>query len=646
MRQVIDFTSVRRRRRIDLDNLTLEIARDKVEEVGYEIQELADGKFKAQCPCHDDPFPSLSFRIGDDGKVHWHCHAGCSPEDTWEAVGAILDGEWEKPDEYPQMDLSGPGADAEGVTVEQLAHEKSLPVAFLTDELHWRDTIYPLYDTPAICFPYDGDDCRYRVSLNGSDHTRTRKGVKGIGLYGSAFVQVEDADEVVICEGETDAATLLYYGIPAMGVPGASSFSEAHAASLDRFSTVYVVKEKGDSGETLLRRVTATQVRERVRVIELGRFDDVADLHVDDPDSFVSRFEGYKRAAVSLVTTRPTLKFTRGFALADIEVVTAVWERRILEGFLNLLMGEEGVGKGTLIAWVLARITRGELQGEYLGTPRSILIVGDEDSWLRVWAPRLHLAGADPHFCIYLPTMDVREDLEEFVAEVERSQPALTYFDQLLDNLGAGVDSWKDKSVREALAPLRASAQELNHALLMTLHPNKRTGSFRTRLSGTPAFNALSKSSLFLGPHPYEPKRLALVRPKGNYTPEPPTFECRIESASFDNTRGATIESSRITDIEETDLDKDEVLEQGGIEKRTAVGEAANELRKIFKDGKERPADDVLAQMKALSFSDDTIRRAREKVGVYTRKAEYEGGWVWGTTSGEARPSAFSLKVE
>ena len=37
--------------------------------------------------------------------------------------------------------------------------------------------------------------------------------------------------------------------------------------------------------------------------------------------------------------------------------------RSFLLGYLNLLVGDEGVGKGTLLAWLIARLTRGELPG-------------------------------------------------------------------------------------------------------------------------------------------------------------------------------------------------------------------------------------------------------------------------------------------
>ena len=42
--------------------------------------------YMARCPAHDDSKTSLSITEGEDGKILWHCMAGCPQE----AVGAIL----------------------------------------------------------------------------------------------------------------------------------------------------------------------------------------------------------------------------------------------------------------------------------------------------------------------------------------------------------------------------------------------------------------------------------------------------------------------------------------------------------------------------------------------------------------------------
>lgn len=46
---------------------------------GQPVRQNGD-KWIAGCPCHDDQRPSLSIKVGNDGRVLVHCHAGCSME--------------------------------------------------------------------------------------------------------------------------------------------------------------------------------------------------------------------------------------------------------------------------------------------------------------------------------------------------------------------------------------------------------------------------------------------------------------------------------------------------------------------------------------------------------------------------------------
>jgi hypothetical protein len=43
--------------------------------------------FIARCPAHNDKSPSLALRELPDGRILFHCFAGCSPEAVLSAVG-------------------------------------------------------------------------------------------------------------------------------------------------------------------------------------------------------------------------------------------------------------------------------------------------------------------------------------------------------------------------------------------------------------------------------------------------------------------------------------------------------------------------------------------------------------------------------
>lgn len=306
-----------------------------------------------------------------------------------------------------------------------------------------------------------------------------------------------------------------------------------------------------------------------------------------------------------------------------------LWENRILLGYFNLMVGNEGVGKGNVAAWLGAQVTRGQLPGDLFGRPRSVLVVGDEDSWNDVWVPRLAAAGADLARCKYLAyQMDVTKDVPRLGKTVEKHDVALLYFDQLLDNLGI-TDSWKDKEVRDALAPLRRLARDRDVAVLASLHPNKRQGSFRDRVSGTPAFNALSRSSLYIAEHPFEEGRVCLVRPKGNYAVDPGTWEFEIEGTEVQGKELLT--TSRVCHEGPSMLEKWVVLEgRQGAAKGTDAQEVEVLLTQLVpRDGTQVPAGPILEQLvEGDGYNKTTIARARRKLGMTSQKRS--DGWYWG----------------
>ena len=317
------------------------------------------------------------------------------------------------------------------------------------------------------------------------------------------------------------------------------------------------------------------------------------------------------------------------------------WKDRILLGYLNLLVGEEGVGKGNLAAWVIAGVTRGTLPGSLAGKPRNVAVIGDEDSWSNIWGPRLHAAGADLDRALHIESvedgvLDVREHADALAEFIAAKKIAVVYFDQLLDNLGY-TDNWKDKQVRDALAPLRGVVREANVAGVLTLHPNKRGGSFRDRVSGTPAFNALSRSSLLVARHPNDPERKVAVRAKGNYAVEPPAFEFLIEGRELKvgDRKRRTISTSLIVDVRETSLRADDVLDATAGRRRegSKADIARRSLKAMLQDGEPHLAGKVQQQLKKLHRLDArTVTRASTELGVKKWQDGFQGPWLWQLT--------------
>ena len=78
------------------------------------------------------------------------------------------------------------------------------------------------------------------------------------------------------------------------------------------------------------------------------------------------------------------------------------------------------------------------------------------------------------------------------------------------------------------------------------------------------------------------------------------------------------------TDITASDL---QAVEQTG-EDRTAVEEAVEYLHDALTVGA-RPSKEVQSELRAAGVPNATLRRAKKKLGVLSRKTEMHGGWEW-----------------
>jgi hypothetical protein len=163
---------------------------------------------------------------------------------------------------------------------------------------------------PAVRIPYLDDAgneaaVRFRLQLeksdDGDDRFRWKSGTK-VCLYGrDRLEQARERSYVVLVEGESDCHTLWSHGEPAVGVPGASNWSDARdAPQFEGIATVYVVIEPDQGGAALLDKLSDSALRDRVNLVDLGEFKDPSGLYLDDPAQFEERWAAAKVAATSL----------------------------------------------------------------------------------------------------------------------------------------------------------------------------------------------------------------------------------------------------------------------------------------------------------------------------------------------------------
>ena len=345
---------------------------------------------------------------------------------------------------------------------------------------------------------------------------------------------------------------------------------------------------------------------------------------------------------------------TRHLANVERTQIRWLWQGRIATGRLSLLTGHPGEGKSWVSLALAAALTSGTpLPGETAGrAPCNVLVASAEDDPGDTIGPRFDALGGDPERLVVVDGVQTDDgerglvlpgdvavlDAELRVAALAGRPYGLLIVDPLAAYLPASMDSHRDVSVRATLAPLARLAGGHDVAILALSHLTK--GSRDTpalRAQGSVAFTAAVRTQLLLGRDPQDGEDSPirhLVVVKSNIGPEGLGLKFTVADGRFGWLGASTITgrelSARHADTEGRDSG--------------ALAEAEGVLRQILADGP-ISARDGLQRAADAGVSEPSIRRARQALGVETRKAGYSGGWLWVPVEGVSDPSKASEHV-
>ncbi|WP_338122202.1 AAA family ATPase [Corynebacterium ammoniagenes] len=299
---------------------------------------------------------------------------------------------------------------------------------------------------------------------------------------------------------------------------------------------------------------------------------------------------------------------------------------------ITLLAGREGLGKSTIACGIAAQATTGELTGK----PMNVAYVATEDSLPLTVKPRLQAAGADLERTLLLKvtTEEGREgalslpgDTDILADALEEHNVKLVILDAAKSAMFAGLDGYKDDHVRQFLEPLAAMCDRLGIVVLGLVHFGKRESADSGKLIlGSIAWSQIARSVLSVAAD--EEGTLVVTNTKGNLAPKQVSREARIESVSIPTDDGEATDVGRIIWGDETDRSAADLLvSHDDQEDRTEV--EAVVLDYLESQGGTASAGEVLKVTRAAGLSDNTVKKARKKIGVKTVKAGMNGGWVW-----------------
>lgn len=309
-------------------------------------------------------------------------------------------------------------------------------------------------------------------------------------------------------------------------------------------------------------------------------------------------------------------------------------------GVITIVSGDSGASKSTLTLTRGALATRGELEGDYKGTPSNICFSAPEDNFAMQKA-RLFAAGADLDRVSFLSMtntvnghtvdtgMRIPEDLPEIRELLEAEDIRLWIIDPITSCIAGNTD--KEDDVRAALDPLAALASDLDIAIIGIRHFNKGTGRASYKVSGSHAFRDAVRSLILVAKDSDSGDVVATID-KSNYTTaEGQSYSYALTSFDMTDDDGNTMSVPRITGFMPSKRTVGEIINRDYAQSETNGhadrGEVLEWLTDYLADG---PASfkDIQDAARSEGFTAKQLSNARErsKGGIVSVKdATYQG---------------------
>lgn len=430
----------------------------------------------AFCPAHDDSRQrSLSITESESGRILLHCFTGCEGPVIREAITERGIDPWSlrpsngTPRRRPEPTKPQPlSADR---LVEWQANLLGSPetLGWLERERGWsREAIETAgvgFDGERVVFPiFDRTWALVnllRYDPNPETRDEDRKTLSIEGRPRDLFPAPETLpvrERIYFVEGEGDAMRVLSCGLAAVGLPGAGT---AGGIAPERFAgrDVVVCFDCDPAG-----RKAATKVAKKlsgfassVRVLDLDPARDDG-FDVTDRLTGVSATEG-RELLGQLADTAEVFDDPHGLKHKWLSEFTPRSSRYLdypllMADTFHLVVGRSKQGKGTILANVAARVTRGEL-----GEKTQVVWVGTEDSVEVDVLPRIIAAGGEPS------KVAIIETWIQLPRDIERLGDKLAQLGDVgmvvIDPVGNHIQGKQDNSnseIRDAIAPLNQFA--------------------------------------------------------------------------------------------------------------------------------------------------------------------------------------------
>ena len=203
---------------------------------------------------------------------------------------------------------------------------------------------------------------------------------------------------------------------------------------------------------------------------------------------------------------------------------------------------------------------------------------------------------------------------------IQKIRPKLVIIDPLQAFLGSDKDMHRANEMRPVMRNLSEIADEFGCAIILIGHQNKSQGGKAIyRGLGSIDIAGSVRSILVVGEVPGIKNRRAVVHIKSNLTAAGPTILFDLDPEYGFSWAGVS------------DLTADDVINyrQTGERQAPVRDECVEFLKELLADGP-ISANEVKEAAKTKGFSKITVIRAKEKMGIESKKAKGKSGeWIW-----------------
>jgi len=307
-------------------------------------------------------------------------------------------------------------------------------------------------------------------------------------------------------------------------------------------------------------------------------------------------------------------------------------------GEITILAGKGGVGKSQTALDFIAKVTRGEMEGEFLGTPRKVLVVATEDAWDKTIVPRLYAADADLSMVAAITAEDTGNavvfDLavhgNDILQAAREHEVAMVFFDPLVSAMPGRKRNDGDH-VRPAMEHLSQLAKAGNFAAfgLMHLRKDLTAGDLSSAIGGSSEWVNVARAAYVSVVDPDDEELCVMSLVKHNLGPAAPSMIYAIERVDFEY-NGEPISTSRVVWKGVSDRSADELvrdsIQDGGSDR--------NACRRWLKEWLPEQGNvnyqRVLEEAELTGgWSKSTVYRAGKELGVRSVRLGFGGQNVW-----------------